>query len=242
MSSPDTPLSAQPPLRNARPLSLGIRPAFHAGVTATSSAGLEPAIRSKVLARDKYTCVFCGFKAEKFQEIRPTDPLGIARMNKAEDWVTACHMCDQCLSLERVGMMGEGLLIWLPEMSQAELNHTVRALYLARAYEGELADAAKRGIDALRNRREEAKRRLGTDDPLILATVFADYLSPEEYETRMDKIEGIRLLSLDRRLQRTPVGEVDRFPDLLTYWKSKEGPFGKNQPTEWRTKLEKLGS
>ena len=223
-----------------RPLSLAIRAAFPAGIAASSSAGQSSALRSKVWARDNYSCVYCGFRAERFQEIRPLNLDGIARASRADDWVTSCHMCDQCLSLERVGMMGEGILIWLPEMTQPELNHLMRALYVARAVEGEAGEAAKRGLDALRNRRDEAKRRLGTDDPLVLATVFGDYLSETEYAERMDKLEGIRLLSLDRRLQSTPAGEVDRFPDMLSYWRSKDGPYGNMQPNSWRNLLDRL--
>jgi len=199
-------------------------------------------MRSKVLARDDYTCVHCGFRAERFQEVRPHNPSGAARPGKADDWVTACHMCDQCLSLERVGMMGEGILIWLPELSQQQLNHLVRALYIARSGEGEMADAARRGLDALRARRDEAKRRLGTDDPLVLATVFADSLSETEYQDRAGKLQDIRLLSLDRRMQRSQSGEVDRFPDMIAYWKSREGPFGQSPPGTWRSLLERLGS
>lgn len=228
-------------MSSLRPLSLAIRSAFPSGITASSSAGQPAALRSKVMARDNFTCVFCGFKAERFQEIRPLNTDGIARSGRADDWVTSCHMCDQCMSLERVGMMGEGVLIWLPEMTQVELNHLVRALYVARATEGETAEAAKSGLEALKSRRDEAKRRLGTDDPMVLATVFADHLTETEYNERMDKLEGVRLLSLDRRLQRTSAGEVDRFADMVAYWRSKEGPFGKMPANNWRSLLERLG-
>lgn len=225
-----------------RPLSLAIRTSFEGGITAGSSAGQTSAMRSKVMARDDYTCVYCGFKAERFQEIRPLNIDGVARGSKADDWVTACHMCDQCLSLERVGMMGEGILIWLPEISQSELNHLIRALYIARASEGEAGETAKRGLEALKGRRDEAKRRLGTDDPMVLATVFADQLTETEYQERMDRLEGIRLFSLDRRLQRTASGEVDRFPDMLAFWRSKSGPFGNMPPGNWRSLLDRLGN
>lgn len=227
---------------STRPLVLSIRTAFPLGMTSSSSAPLPPAARSKVLARDDFTCVHCGFRAQKFQEVRSANPDGAARPNRADDWVTACHMCDQCQSLERVGMMGEGVLIWLPELPQTQLNHLVRALYIARSGDGETADAARRGLDALRGRRDEAKRRLGTDDPLVLATVFADNLSETEYQDRASKLQDIRLLSLDRRIQRTPTGEVDRFPDMVTYWKSREGPFGQTPPGNWRALLERLGT
>lgn len=225
-----------------RPLILSIRAAFPHGIAATSSTGLPPATRSKVFARDDFSCVYCGFKAKRFQEIRPTNPDGEARPTRADDWVTCCHMCDQCLSLERAGIMGEGILIWLPEMTQAQLNHTVRALHVARSTEGETAEAARRGLDALKARRDEAKRRLGTDDPLVLAAAYADQIPPEVYQERADKMEGIRFLSMDRKLQRTPSGEVDRFPDMLAFWKSKDGPFGAAPPSNWKTLFDRLAT
>lgn len=223
-----------------RSLPLAIRSAFPHGMIASSSAGQSAALQSKVLARDGHACVYCGFTAERFQVVRPLNVDGVARASKADDWVTSCHMCDQCLSLERVGMMGEGILIWLPEMAQTELNNTLRALYVARAAEGEAAETAKRCLEALKSRRDEAKRRLGTDDPMVLATVFADHLTESEYLERMDRLEGIRLFSLDRRLQRGATGEVDRFPDMLAYWRSKGGPFGNMPVANWRNLLERL--
>lgn len=223
-------------------LTLSIRAAFPHGIAAASSTGLPAATRSKVFARDDFTCVFCGFRSQRFQEIRPTNPDGDARPNRADDWVTCCHMCDQVQSLERAGIMGEGILIWLPEMTQAQLNHTLRALYVAKSVEGESAEAARRGLDALKARRDEAKRRLGTDDPMILAATFGDQISGDVYADRANKLEGIRFMSLDRKLQRTAAGEVDRFPEMLAYWKSKDGPFGNAQPSSWKTLLERLGS
>jgi len=225
-----------------RPLFLSIRTGFTGSITSGSSAALSASVRSKVLARDHHTCIYCGFHSEKFQEVRPLNAEGVARPGQADDWVTSCHMCDQVLSLERAGMLGEAILIWLPELTQAELNHLVRALYVARASEGDAAESAKRGLEALRNRRDEAKRRLGTDDPLILATAFTDFLTEAQYDERQDKLEGLRLFSLDRRMQRTAAGEVDRFPDMLAYWRSREGPFGKSAPSSWPDLLNRLPS
>ena len=226
--------------RPTRQLSLAIRSAFSAGITASSGAGQSAALRTKIMTRDNYTCAYCNFRSERFQEIRPLNPNGMARSSKPEDWVTACHMCDQCLSLERTGMMGEGILIWLPELSQADLNHLVRALYIARSDDAPAADAARKSLDILKNRREEAKRRIGTDDVMILATAFSDQLSETEYMERNDKLDGLRLFSLDRRMQRTANGEVDRFPDMLAYWRSKNGPFGTMPPQNWSELASKL--
>ena len=193
-----------------------------------------PALRASVLKRDKYTCQFCGFQSRRFQEVRSADlDHNAPNPKNADEWITTCHICEQCLSLERVGMMGEGILIWLPEISQVDLNLLVRALYVARQSDGPLATTAKKTLDMLRARREEAKRRLGTDDPLILATVFFDHVSVGEYQERIDKMKDIRLLSLDRRIQKTANGEVDRFPEMVEFWASREGPYGQMPPGDW---------
>jgi intracellular multiplication protein IcmJ len=53
------------------------------------------------------------------------------------------------------------------------------------------------------------------------------------------KVKGVRLLSLDRRMQRTRSGEVDRFPEMLAHWKSAEGPFASLPPSTWAALAEK---
>lgn len=200
-----------------------------------------PALRASVLKRDKYTCQFCGFQARRFQEVRSADINDNAPNPKnPAEWITACHMCEQCLSLERVGMMGEGILIWLPEISQIDLNSAVRALYVAKNGEGPISDIAKKTLDMLKARREDAKRRLGTDDPLLLATVFFDHISTGEYEERLERLKDVRLLSLERRIQRRAEVEVDRFPEMLEFWSSREGPFGQTPPSDWKSILDQF--
>jgi intracellular multiplication protein IcmJ len=129
--------------------------------------------------------------------------------------------------------MGSGVLIWLPEIGQAELNHMVRAIYVAKSSKGDMASSANRALDALIARRAEAKKRLGTDDPLALATVMHEMLSDEEYEQSAQKLEGVRLLSLDKHMVRGKGGDVNQFPQLVRYWSSPDGPFGKLPVEHW---------
>ena len=96
--------------------------------------------------------------------------------------------------------MRSGVLLWLPEISQSDLHHMARAIYVARISQGPIAEAARRALDALMKRREAVRSRIGTDDPYILSTVFKDYLSDNHYMSRSSKIEGIRLFPLDRRI------------------------------------------
>ena len=65
----------------------------------------DPAFRAfamKVLARDDYTCQFCGFRAKVYQEVVNLD--NDYRHNKISNLVTSCYFCAQCLFIESVGV------------------------------------------------------------------------------------------------------------------------------------------
>ena len=89
------------------------------------------AFEQKILQRDRYTCRFCGFQAKLFQDIINID--GNYNNNTPANMVTACCFCAQCFFLESVGVggYGGGNLIYLPELSQAELNSFCHVLFCA---------------------------------------------------------------------------------------------------------------
>lgn len=181
----------------------------------------------KTLRRDDFTCRFCGFRSEQYQRVVPWEGAG------DPPFATACHFCEQCVMLERAGLMGAGALVWLPEISQAELNHILRAIYVARAGKTELAPAATRAFDALMARRTDAKKRLGSDDPLLLATVMHESLTDDEYESAAQKLEGVRLLPFDKHLVRTQKGDINQFPQIVKYWRSASGPYAQLPVEQW---------
>lgn len=129
--------------------------------------------------------------------------------------------------------MRSGVLIWLPEISQIDLHHIARAVYVARISQGPVADAARKTLDVFMQRRDEVRTRLGTDDPFILASVMRDYISGKAYEGAQGKLEGIRLFPLDRRIIKEADLEFNQFPQILAYWRSKDGPFGGALPRQW---------
>jgi intracellular multiplication protein IcmJ len=96
-----------------------------------------------------------------------------------------------------------------------------------------MADAARDAMETLLSRKEEAKSRLGTDSPRILATVLQDFLEAKEYKSRLAKLKGFRILPLDRRIIREGELEFNQFPQILAYWRSKDGPFGEVPPRKW---------
>jgi intracellular multiplication protein IcmJ len=208
------------------PIILGVRSPTDA------EKGNPPRLKSlveKTLKRDDFTCRFCGFRAKQYQRVVPYPDAG------DPPFATACTFCEQCLMLERTGITGAGLLIWLPEIGQAELNHILRAAYVARLkHENEeIAELATRALDALTVRRAEAKKRLGSDDPLLLATIMHEVLTEEERKQAVAKLDGIRLLPPEKHIVRTAKGDVNHFPQIVNYWCSPEGPFAAYLTSKW---------
>lgn len=201
------------------------------GSASSALRKITPDMRQKIFERDSYTCRCCGFQSKKYQEVLFLDH---DRSNfDPENLATACAFCHQCFNLEDVAEMKSGFLVWLPEISQADLHHIVRAIYVARISQGPIADCARKTLDILTGRREEAVRRIGTDNPYILSMVMRDYLTAGHYAQRTKKLNGIRLFPQDRRIIKEADLEFNQFPQILAYWRSKDGPFGSVPPTGW---------
>jgi intracellular multiplication protein IcmJ len=212
------------------PILLGISRNAGTNTAPGNDAGVQQ-IKTKVFERDDYTCRFCGFQSNKYQEVRHLNN------NYAdftlENLATACIFCHQCFTLERVSQMQSGFLIWLPEIPQANLHHICRAMYVARRTQGPLADAARSAIGALTARREQAEKRLGTDKTAVLAAIMQDLLDRRDYQQRARKLDGIRLFPVDKRIITDEDLEFDQFPQILAYWRSRNGPYGGLLPPSW---------
>ena len=183
---------------------------FSAGDGKSGSSDLKPEIRGKVFERDGNSCACCGFQSTKYQDIIFKN--GVQNDVRMDNLATGCIFCHQCFNLDLVNAMRSGVLIWLPEIDQATLHHMARAIYVARISQGPVANAARQALDVLLHRREEVRRRLGTDDPFILANVMRDYLTDRHYEARSAKLDGVRLFPLDRRIIREADLEFNQFP------------------------------
>lgn len=210
---------------------------IHMGIARQSSAFLSDkqsddyiALKSKILTRDDHTCQCCGFRSEKYQEL-----LNISEgpSPKDEDIITTCLFCYQCFYLDEVSRMRSGILLWLPEIEQADLNHIARALYVARISQGPMADTSKKILDTLMTRRADVRERLGTDDPGVLSKVLSDYISRKRYAERDKRLDGVRVFPLDRRIIKEQDLEFNQFPQILAYWRSKDGPFSGKIPNNW---------
>lgn len=207
-------------------MSLGVRLVSDADEKAGASSRSKD-LNEKVMRRDDYTCRFCGFRSLKFQRTMPCKIAG------DPPYATVCTFCEQCMALERTGISGAGQLIWLPEIPQVELNHLVRAIYVSANAPYPINELSKRARDALTVRRAEAKKRLGSDDPMLLATIMRENLNDNERKGATAKIEGVRLMPGDKYLVRTAKGDANFFPQMVKYWLSSEGPYANMQPEKW---------
>ncbi len=175
-------------------------------------------------------CRCCGFRSERYQRAVP----GSSVPGANDFLLTLCLFCDLCFAVDRAGMASSGVLVWLPEIGQAELHHIMRAIYVAKSSgNATLAAAALRAQDALMSRRSEARKRLGSEDPLLLATAFYECLNDAEYEVSRAKLEGVRLLPLDRLMVHGRQGDVNQFPRIVAYWTSPGGPYAKLPVESW---------
>lgn len=227
-------------MANNLPIHLGLSAELFG--SADSAAKLSEDEKAEILARDNHTCQCCGFKADQYQEVM-TDPRSIKPGKSGKpSYVTVCVFCHQCFNMDKVAEMSSGTLIWLPEVSQADLHHLARAIYVARITQGSMADAGRRAFDLMMERRQEAANRIKTDDPAILTTVYRDYLSKRYYEDRARKLEGVRLFPLDRRMLSEGDLKFNKFPQILAYWRSKKGPFGEMLPNSWLENYKNLSA
>jgi hypothetical protein len=167
--------------------------------------------RLEALSNSDNVCDFCGFKADKFQEVLSYDG----------ENVTACSFCYQTANLFACADRRAGYLIYLPELTQIELNHVLRAIYVARTdINPKIADKARRAFDVFTARRKIANEILGTDDPKTLAEIIASFMSDAEKKLIPAKLSGIRVLSLDKKIELEDGMEFNEFPQMLNFWKS----------------------
>jgi intracellular multiplication protein IcmJ len=117
--------------------------------------------QEKIFLRDNHTCQFCGFQAKKHQDVVNLD--GDYSNNSAANLVTACCFCSQGFFLEAIGKheFGGGLLIYLPELTQGELNALCHVLFAMMVSGDEAKDKAREIYRSLKLRAQIVEKELG---------------------------------------------------------------------------------
>ena len=149
----------------------------------------------KILRRDNYTCQYCGFQAREFQEVVNLDQN--YNNSKASNMVTACCFCTQCLFLESVGQggYGGGTLIYLPEISQNNLDSFCHVLFCAIANDTGYKNTAQSIYRSFKMRAQAVEEEFGegTSNPAIFGRLLIEANAKERVQ--FDKlIQNLRLL------------------------------------------------
>ena len=140
--------------------------------------------KKKIFERDHYKCIYCGFRATQHMWVVNKD--GNYRNNKMSNMATACPLCKQCLFIEHVSAMaGGGILIHLPEMTQADLNGLCHSLFCAIANATIHERTAQETYNTLKLRSNPVEKVYGEgrSDPKVFGEMVLN--------TPIDKIDEI---------------------------------------------------
>lgn len=150
----------------------------------------------QVLERDQYTCQFCGFQASQYQEVVNLDKN--YRNNKITNLVTACCFCTQCFFLEAVGKddYGGGVLIYLPEMAQNDLNGMCHVLFCAMANATNYRTDAQNIYRSFKLRTQLVEKQLGEgmSDPALFGRMLIDAPDTQRIQVKREVLTYLRLL------------------------------------------------
>ncbi len=152
-------------------------------------------VQQRVFDRDVYTCQYCGFQAKEYQEVVNAD--GNYNNNKLSNLLTACCFCSQCLFLQAVGIdeMGGGQLIYLPEMTQGDLNSFSHVLFCAMENNTGYQTSAQSIYRSLKFRSQivENKFGSGTSNPSAMGQILIEYRE-QVPDAKIDILKNLRLL------------------------------------------------
>lgn len=179
------------------------------------------AIRKTILERDNYTCRYCNFKSLKYQHVHHVNH--DHGNNKPENLVTACPLCHQCAHLGLAGVHNSGVIVYIPEISQADLNNMARACFVAVHNGGKHETAARDLYTALEKRAEVIEDNFGpgTSSPSAFGQAFVE-MRPDEYASRKARLPGLRLLP-----------KMQAFGQEIAFWQSNASSFGAFADADW---------
>lgn len=156
--------------------------------------------RNDVLLRDKYTCQTCGWFDKEFLEIHHiNDDHSNFKMSNLEAICPLCHMVHHP---SLASLSGAGHLIWLPEMSQIQLNLLMfHIISIERAGSSHPWNNVAKAINGLFEvRRVFFENQIGKSDPAILGQIILN-MSEEDYKEKKESLKPIKLLALPARYE-----------------------------------------
>ncbi len=146
--------------------------------------------------RDHNACFFCGFSSNVNMMVVNLDH--DYTNNKRSNLVTSCPFCQQCLFLESCGKLqsGGGTMIYLPEMSQEQLNALCHVLYASIINGSVHARAADSYIQSLKLRASYVEKAFGKNMsiPSFMGQMIVDTPGVNRKEIEQGILQKVRVL------------------------------------------------
>lgn len=169
-------------------------------------------LEQDILRRDQNTCRYCGFKSERYQVVVNINQDYGTGQSTPNNLTTACVFCAQCFFLDGIGHDNNwgGTLIYLPEISQADLNHFCRVLFASMLRDAPYKGKLQTVYLSLKDRENIVNETFGpkSSDPYTFGQTLIDSnLTAEQLKHPM--LQQLRLLP-DRKC----------FTEEILYWKT----------------------
>lgn len=182
-----------------------------------------------VWERDGYKCYYCENSIKDIPEIHHLN--GNHSDNSKDNLAGICTLCHQSHHLDIVSTTNGGRIIWLPELSQQELNYLCRALFVAQEQAEQalinkteipgFAKVAKNILSSLEERvliLEQCFKGGNCSDPGVFANVLLN-LPEDKYEKRGETLYPFKLLHSKTRFNKhVKVWEKDLEKMPLETW------------------------
>lgn len=197
-------------------------PAIH-GTKSDKSKKMK-SLYETILKRDDCTCFYCGWKSEQFQEVHHVNDNH--QDFSMDNLKTVCPLCHQFFHLTLASSTNGGTLIWLPEITQQQLNHMCISIFIALKNEKVPIQGAARSLfGTFEARRGFIEENIagGSSDPSVLAQALLG-MKPEDYAQRAEFLSSFRLLPY-----------ASRFQPAISYWEKR---YYKDHPVADWEKLE----
>jgi intracellular multiplication protein IcmJ len=178
------------------PLELHIGGAQWSNFTIRSKDPKFAPFAQSIFQRDNYTCQYCSFRA--FNDMTVVNKDGNYTNNSPENMMTACQICIQCLFIDAVGRsgVGGGQLIYLPEISQNDLNGICHALFCAMSLNTNSRSKAESIYNSfkLRSMCIEKEWMSGLSNPSFMGQMLLDTPLQDKDNVQKFMLSALRLL------------------------------------------------
>ena len=140
-------------------------------------------VRQELIRRDKFTCQYCHFKSAHLEVMNVDNDF---QNNRVGNLASCCILCAKCSLLDsyKIDYAGEDKMIYLPELSQEQVNHLVRTLFI-KMLKGEEDESytARRVFSQLQDRATWLDDQTGVQ--LSNPALFVHYLDSESHDNKL---------------------------------------------------------